>query len=122
MLKLVSSVALVVVVLAPNLSAQKPADHVALGVAAEEAHDVRTALQHYQAALDQDSSNYEANWRGAMTLLTLGEQIAGSSKNPERDSLYVQAVRYARRSVASNPAGADGHFALAASLGGYLKE
>jgi tetratricopeptide (TPR) repeat protein len=109
-LKLALSVALAAGAHAPNLSAQKPADHVALGVAAEEAHDVRTALQHYQAALDQDSSNYEANWRGAMTLLTLGEQLPGGSKNPERDSLYVQAV-------ASNPAGADGHFALAASLG-----
>lgn len=116
-LKLALSVALAVGALAPNLSAQKAADHVALAVAAEEAHDVRTALQHYQAALDQDSSNYEANWRGAMTLLTLGEQLPGGSKNPERDSMYLQAVRYARRSVASNPAGAEGHFALAASLG-----
>ena len=117
MLKLALSVALAAGALAPKLSAQKPADHVGLGVAAEEAHDVGTALQHYQAALDQDSSNYEANWRGAMTLLTLGEQLPGGSKNPERDSLYLQAVRYARRSVASNPAGPDGHFALAASLG-----
>jgi tetratricopeptide (TPR) repeat protein len=97
-------------------AAQKPADHVALGMAADEAHDPRTALQHYQAALEQDSSNYEANWRGAMTLLTLGEQRTGN-KNQERDSLYSQAVRYARRAVKANPSGADGHFALAASLG-----
>jgi regulator of microtubule dynamics protein 3 len=115
-LKLALSVLATLAALTSEVSAQTPADHVALGVAAEEAHDVRTALQHYQAALDQDSSNYEANWRGAMTLLTLGEQLTGS-KNPERDSLYAQAERYARRAVASNPAGADGHFALAASLG-----
>ena len=100
-----------------SLAAQQAADHVALGIAAEETHDVRTALQHYQAALDLDSSNYEANWRGAMTLLTLGEQLPGRSKNPERDSLYAQAERYAQRAVNSNPAGADGHFALAASVG-----
>jgi tetratricopeptide (TPR) repeat protein len=99
------------------LVAQKPADHVALGVAASEAHDLPTALQHFQAALDQDSANYESNWRGAMTLLTLGEQLPGSGKNPERDSLYAQAERYARRAVAAEPASADGHFALAASLG-----
>jgi tetratricopeptide (TPR) repeat protein len=99
------------------LSAQQAADHVALGVAADEAHDLRTALQHFQAALDQDSSNYEANWRGAMTLLTLGEQLQGKGKNPERDSLYAQAEHYSRRAVASDPAGADGHFALAASVG-----
>jgi tetratricopeptide (TPR) repeat protein len=98
------------------LPAQQAADHVALGIAAEEAHDLRTALQHFDAALEQDSSNYEANWRGAMTLLTLGEQLAGS-KNPSRDSLYAQAERYAQRAVASEPSGADGHFALAASIG-----
>jgi tetratricopeptide (TPR) repeat protein len=100
----------------PVLVAQSPADHVALAVSAEEAHDPRTALQHFQAALQQDSSNYEANWRGAITLLTLGEQGAGN-KSAARDSLYAQAVRYARRAVKSNPSGADGHFALAASLG-----
>jgi tetratricopeptide (TPR) repeat protein len=99
------------------LMAQQVEDHVALGIAASDAHDLRTALQHFQAALDQDSSSYEANWRGAITLLTLGEQLGDSGKNPERDSLYQQAERYAGRAVASNPAGADGHFALAASIG-----
>ncbi len=99
------------------VTAQQVADHVALGIAASDAHDLRTALQHFQAALDQDSSSYEANWRGAITLLTLGEQLGDSGKNPERDSLYQQAERYAGRAVASNPAGADGHFALAASIG-----
>jgi tetratricopeptide (TPR) repeat protein len=97
--------------------AQRVEDHVALGIAASDAHDLRTALQHFQAALDQDSSSYEANWRGAITLLTLGEQLGDTGKNPERDSLYQQAERYAGRAVASNPAGADGHFALAASIG-----
>jgi tetratricopeptide (TPR) repeat protein len=100
-----------------SLGAQQAADHVALGVAANEAHDLKTALQHFQAALDQDSSDYEANWRGALILLTLGEQIPATGKSPERDSLYAQAEHYARRAVASDPAGADGHFALAASVG-----
>lgn len=100
-----------------SIGAQQAADHVALGVAASDAHDPRTALQHFQAALDQDSSNYEANWRGSLTLLTLGEQIPGRAKVAERDSLYAEAERYARRAVAADPAGADGHFALAASLG-----
>jgi regulator of microtubule dynamics protein 3 len=99
------------------LSAQQAADHVVLGIAAEEAHDLKTALQHYDAALSQDSTNYEANWRGALTLLTLGEELGDTGKNPERDALYRQAERYAGRAVKSNPAGADGHFALAASLG-----
>jgi regulator of microtubule dynamics protein 3 len=100
-----------------GLHAQQAADHVALGIAANEAHDLRTALQHFQAALDQDSSSYEANWRGALTLLDLGEQIPNSAKGKEQDSLYALAEQYATRAVASNPQGADGHFALAAAIG-----
>jgi tetratricopeptide (TPR) repeat protein len=99
------------------LEAQDAVDHVAMGVAANEAHDLRTALRHFQAALEQDSSSYEANWRGALTLLDLGEQIPNSSKNSQRDSLYSLAERYATRAAAANPEGADGHFALAASIG-----
>jgi tetratricopeptide (TPR) repeat protein len=102
---------------AAPLAAQKVEDHVALGIAASDAHDLPTALQHFQAALDQDSMSYEANWRAAITLLTLGEQLGDTGKNPERDSLYRQAERDAGRAVKTNPAGADGHFALAASIG-----
>jgi len=98
-------------------AAQQAADHVALGIAAEEAHDLPTALLHYKAALDLDSLNYQANWRGAMTLLTLGEQQTGKSRRAARDSLYGLAERYARRAASADPAGADGHFALAASVG-----
>jgi tetratricopeptide (TPR) repeat protein len=116
-LRPVSSLAALCLAVAIPLSAQQAADHVALGVAANEAHDLRTALQHFQAALDLDRTNYEANWRGALTLLTLGEQIPERSKSPERDSLFAQAERYARRAVTADPSGADGHFALAFSVG-----
>jgi regulator of microtubule dynamics protein 3 len=100
-----------------SLTAQQAEDHVRLGIDANEAHDLRTALQHFEAALEQDSTNYQANWRGAITLLTLGEQIGDQRKSPERDSLYAEAERYAGRAVRSNPSGADGHFALAAAVG-----
>ena len=98
------------------LGAQEPADHVALGAAANEAHDPGTALRHFKAALDQDSTSYGANWRGALTLLDLGEQIPDTVKSSERDSLYSLAERYARRAVASDSLGPDGHFALAAAV------
>lgn len=101
----------------PALHAQDEADHVAMGIAANEAHDPRTALQHFQAVLEQDSTNYDASWRAALTLLDLGEQIPDSAKGHERDSLYSLAERYAARATAANPNGADGHFALAASIG-----
>lgn len=99
------------------LVAQQAADHVTLAIAATEARDLPTALQHFQAALDLDSMNYEANWRAALTMGLMGDPYPMSAKSPERDSLYARAERYARRAVAANPAGADGHFALAASLG-----
>ncbi len=83
------------VVLSSTAGTQEAADHVAMGIAGCEVRDLRTALQHYQAALDQDPSNYEADWRAAITLLTLGEQLPQSPGNPERDSLYALAEHYA---------------------------
>ena len=102
---------------APPLAAQSVADHVALGVAAMQVHDLHTALAHYEAALAMDSTSYEANWRAALALLDEGEQIPDSVKSPERDSLYARAERLAGRAVAADSMGADGHFALAAAVG-----
>jgi tetratricopeptide (TPR) repeat protein len=104
-------------VFAAPLGGQQVADHIAMGVAANEAHDSRTAVQHFQAALEQDSTSYEANWRAALTLLDLGEQLPGARKNPARDSLYADAERHATRAVAADSGGAEGHFALAAAVG-----
>ena len=99
------------------LQAQQAADHIALGIVATEARDLPAALRHFEAALKQDSLNYEANWRAALTLGLLGDPFPMAVKNRKRDSLYARAERYAQRAVKANPAGADGHFALAASLG-----
>jgi len=102
---------------ATPLAAQIASDHVGLGNAAMQVHDLRTALAHYEAALALDSTAYEANWRAAITLLDEGQQIPDSVKSPERDSLYARAERLARRAVAADSLGADGHFALAAAVG-----
>lgn len=99
------------------LAGQQVADHIAMGVAANDAHDSNTALQHFEAALEQDSTSYEANWRAAVTLLDLGEQTAPTGKSRQRDSLYTVAERYAGRAIAADSGGADGHFALAAAMG-----
>jgi len=99
------------------LQAQQAADHVALGIVATEARDLPAALWHFEAALKQDSLNYEANWRAALTLGLMGDPFPMRAKSARRDSLYARAERYAQRAVKANPAGADGHFALAASLG-----
>lgn len=102
---------------APPLAGQDVADHVAMGVAALQAHDLRTGLAHFEAGLAADSGSYEANWRTAMALLDLGEQIPDGVSSSERDSLYARAERLARRAVAADSLGADGHFALAAAVG-----
>jgi tetratricopeptide (TPR) repeat protein len=102
---------------AARLDAQGVRDHVALGIAAMQVHDLANALAHDEAALALDSTDYEANWRAAIVLLDQGEQIPDSIKSPERDSLYARAERLARRAVAADSLGADGHFALAAAVG-----
>jgi tetratricopeptide (TPR) repeat protein len=109
--------ALLMALAAGPLAAQTARDHVALGNAAMQVHDLRTALAHYDAALALDSAGYEANWRAAIALLDQGELIADSVKSPARDSLYARAERLARRAVAADSLGADGHFALAAAVG-----
>lgn len=100
-----------------TVDAQTAADHVVLGAHATQAHDLPTGLAHFEAALELDSLGYEANWRAAITLIDLGEQIPDSVKSPERDSLYARAERFARRAVAADSMGAEGHFALAAAIG-----
>jgi tetratricopeptide (TPR) repeat protein len=102
---------------AAPLAAQSVHDHVGLGTAAIQVHDLPTAIAHFDAALALDSADYEANWRAAVALLDQGEQIPDSVKSPRRDSLYARAERLARRAVAADSMGADGHFALAASVG-----
>jgi membrane protease YdiL (CAAX protease family) len=109
--------ALAVIALTGSLDAQQVDRHVRLGVAATEARDLPAALRHFDAALAQDSMHYESNWRAALTLGLMGDPFPMSKKSAERDSLYSRAERHARRAVAANPGGADGHFALAASLG-----
>lgn len=102
---------------AGTLHAQQAPGHVRLGVVATDARDLGMALRHFEAALSQDSMNYEANWRAALTLGLMGDPFPMSVKSARRDSLYARAERFAHRAVAANPDGAEGHFALAASLG-----
>ena len=99
------------------LAAQAARDHVALGTAAMQVHDLSTALAHYDAALALDSTSYEANWRAAIALLDEGEQIPERAKSPARDSLYARAEILARRAVEADSSRPEGHFALAASVG-----
>ena len=112
-----SFVALLLAAAAGPLAGQTVADHVAMGVAAIEAHDLRTGLAHFEAALSLDSTDYAANWRAAFALLDQGELIPDTLARGERDSLFARAEVLARRAVAADSLGPEGHFAVGATVG-----
>ena len=105
------------VLAAAPLGAQNVAEHVSAGIAACQARDLAGALKHFQAALAQDSMNYQANWEAALALIDLGKATPDDVKSPARDSLYALAEVYARRAATANPSDAEGHFALANAIG-----
>jgi tetratricopeptide (TPR) repeat protein len=107
----------VLILLAPRLDAQTVADHVEMGAAALQAHDLRTGLAHYEAALALDSTDYAANWRAAMALLDEGELIPDSLAGAERDTIFARAERLAKRAVTADSMKPEGHFAVAATVG-----
>jgi len=94
-----------------------PAAEIAEGARAFSARQPDLALRHFENALAVDSTSYEANWRAALALITLGAETPESVKSPERDSLFARAERDARRAVATDSLGADGHFLLARAIG-----
>lgn len=101
-------------------SAQAPsgaAEFVARGTLLSTRADPAGALAAFKQALALDSTDYEANWRGALALIDIGKQTPDSVKSAPRDSLYALAEGWARRAVAANPAGPDGHYILARAIG-----
>lgn len=97
-----------------TMGAQSAAEHVARGDSAHRAMDAPGALRHYEAAIAQDSSLFEALWRAAREATALGEFEADQSVRTE---LYRRAEMYARRAVEAEPTDPDGHFILAVALG-----
>lgn len=97
---------------------QAPAAHIAAGDSAGMMHpDVQ--LRHYQAALAEDSTSYEANWKAAQAIANVAKQIQGNadSLKQRRDSLYAAGRVYAERAVRVDSMGADGHYVVAMVLG-----
>jgi len=80
-------------------------------------HDPRSALAQCEATLAQDPQDYEASWRAASALIAIGQQTASEAPDPARDSMYDQAEAHARKAVAADPKGAQGHFILAHAIG-----
>jgi regulator of microtubule dynamics protein 3 len=73
-----------------------------------------SALGRYEAAIATAPSAYELLWRAARESVDLGEAATDAAK---RTDYFRKAEGYARRAVAANASGADGHFLLAVALG-----
>jgi len=99
--------------------AQSAAEHIAKGDSAYHAMHPGDAVRHFQAALAQDSTNYDASWKAARSLADVAKQLEGNadSLKKKRDSLYTVARGHAETAVRVNPQGADGHYALAMVIG-----
>lgn len=95
--------------------AQQTADSLlAAGNRAYDSLEVSTALERYEAAIEADSSNYEALWRASRAAVDLAEYEPDAEK---KRALFEQAERLARRAVEVEPDDAEGHFSMARALG-----
>jgi tetratricopeptide (TPR) repeat protein len=101
-------------VVASAARAQSVSDRIAQGARDRTTRDLVNALKEFEAALSIDATNYDALVNAAECAVELGEFNANAT---QRDTLFRSAEQYARRAVAANPAGAEGHFNLAQALG-----
>jgi tetratricopeptide (TPR) repeat protein len=100
--------------LTPAVVAAQFADHLVRGDEAYVALRPVDALAHYEAAVADDSSSYDALWKASRSLADLAEY------EPEKDrraGMYRRAEALARRAVAVRPNHAEAHFHLARALG-----
>jgi tetratricopeptide (TPR) repeat protein len=88
--------------------------HIAAGDREHAAMNASAALAEYEQALAIDSANYVALYKAAREAVDLGEFDPGEAA---RTAYYAKGLAYARRAVAADSNGADGHFHVARALG-----
>lgn len=94
--------------------AAQATDHIARGDEAYTALRPVEAVTHYEAAIAEDSSGYEALWKASRSLADLAEYEGDKAK---RADMYRRAEQLAQRAVAVNPGDPEAHFHLARALG-----
>ena len=73
----------------------------------------------WQAALDRNPSDFDAAWKRARA----GYWIGGhETTRRARDAAYEAAMAAARKAIAAQPDKPEGHFWLAAIMGGYAQD
>jgi Skp family chaperone for outer membrane proteins len=131
-----STVALLFLLSAPvSLTAQAPAEHIALGDSARAALHSDEALHHYQEAVEEiqravgtqmqavagvhpiDPLYCEALWKAAREIADVAKQLMGDSLKQRRDSLYSQGRTWAEAAIQADSNDANAHFSLALVLG-----
>lgn len=100
--------------LALTASAQNAAAVIASAERDRAAFDATAALGRYETALAAAPNQYALLWRASREATDLGE---AATSGTTRTAYYSKGEGYARRAVAANPNGADGHFILAVALG-----
>jgi len=81
--------------------------------------DAERAAAIWQARLDRDPTDFEAAWKRARA----GYWIGGHGKDQgEKDHAYELAMAAARKAIAARPNRPEGHFWLAANMGGYAED
>jgi tetratricopeptide (TPR) repeat protein len=81
--------------------------------------DAKKAAAVWQARIDRDPKDFEAAWKRSRA----GYWIGGHEKEPsERDRAFEQAMAAARAAIAARPDAPEGHFWLAANMGGYAED
>jgi tetratricopeptide (TPR) repeat protein len=96
------------------LPAQDAAEVIQLAERDRAALNATGALGRYESAIATSPAAYELLWRAARESTDLGEAAKDAASRTE---YYRKAEGYARRAVAANANGADGHFMLAVALG-----
>jgi tetratricopeptide (TPR) repeat protein len=81
--------------------------------------DARKAAAIWQTALDRNPKDFVIAWKRARAGYWLGghEQVQDS-----RDAAYAQGMAAARLAIAAEPKRPEGHFWLAANMGGYAED
>lgn len=108
----IHKIAPLLLILSTALHAQTAQEHIALGDRDYVAMKAQDALTHYEAAAKLDPSSYEALWKASRSAIDVG-----SYATDRRNALFATGEQYARRALALNPQGAEGHFSMARSLG-----
>jgi len=99
---------------APAAAQAAGSDPIAVIEARAERGDLRGALADYRRLLGTTPTAYEALCNAARIAVDLAEFEAD---RPTKDTLYAEAMTWARKAVAVRPSGADGHFHIARALG-----